>query len=537
LIASTINHGAGDFFYPTNNAARILSLIHAFVQNHTFAPLLSPSPIMLPILPNRTLFLIGILLCVVAAWFTIGYHNPDEHTQIWEFAHYKIGRVSASELSWEFPSKMRPGLQPFIAYCSILATETLGVNSPFTQAFLMRLLMGIAALFVYWEWSRWLSRDLRNAASIRWLRIGFLFFWLMPYLNVRFSSENTAAISFFGGLLLLLQALAQSQKQFSGKLVWAGLLLGLSFFFRYQIAFAGIGLFAWLLWQQRMGLKAWAALSIGALIAIGVGFVTDYWLYGEWVLAPYNYYYYNIVEEKAAGFGVWPFWWYVTEMPVALVPPLSILLCLLFAVGIWRKPRHPLTWCVVPFIVAHSMIAHKEVRFMFSMALPFFFLATAGWQYFQEKYVVKKWMEKTFMAFFWLNIVIMVFRILLPAKDMAIYYKFIWDWHHEKPETTVYFVKKAPQKHFPLVISFYEIPAQNRRDWYIDPSHSNDTTALRPGDLMVLTDASRMSATAPPGYELELEFTYYPEWLLHFNPNDWQSRTLIWKIYSLRRAE
>lgn len=53
---------------------------------------------------------------------------------------------------------------------------------------------------------------------------------------------------------------------------------------------------------------------------------------------------------------------------------------------------------------------------------------------------------KDLYGFFWLNIVIMVFRILLPAKDMAIYYKFIWDWHHKRPETTVCFVKKGPSK-------------------------------------------------------------------------------------------
>lgn len=200
---------------------------------------------MLPNLSDRALLTAGAVLCAIAAWCTIGYHNPDEHTQVWEFANYKLGNVPASDLSWEFPAQMRPGLQPFLAYCSVLGASAVGIANPFAQAFLMRLLCGAAAMFVYWKWCKWLERDLRNAASVRWMRIGLLFFWLMPYLNVRFTSENTSAICFFGGLLLLARGLENQKNKFGWDLAWAGLLLGLSFFFRYQIAFAGIGLGAW----------------------------------------------------------------------------------------------------------------------------------------------------------------------------------------------------------------------------------------------------------------------------------------------------
>lgn len=53
---------------------------------------------MWPNLSDRSLFLAGAVLCTVAAWCTIGYHHPDEHFQIWEFANYKLGRISASDL-------------------------------------------------------------------------------------------------------------------------------------------------------------------------------------------------------------------------------------------------------------------------------------------------------------------------------------------------------------------------------------------------------------------------------------------------------
>ena len=243
---------------------------------------LSTLPNMLSNLTDRTLLLLGAVLCVIAAWCTMGYHHPDEHFQIWEFANYKLGNIPASDLPWEFAEQMRPGLQPFLAYCMVLATRSIDIFNPFIQVFFMRLLSGAAALWVYWSWCKWLENDLISAAAARWMRIG------------RFSSENTSAISFFGGLLLLVQALEMHKNRFNWKLVVAGILLGLSFFFRYQIAFACIGLGAWLLFIKRPGALAWVALTSGALIAFAIGLACDFWLYGEWVFAPYNYFISNI---------------------------------------------------------------------------------------------------------------------------------------------------------------------------------------------------------------------------------------------------
>ncbi len=477
------------------------------------------------------------MLCGIAAWYTVGAYHPDEHFQIWEFANHKLGHIPASELPWEFPAKIRPGLQPFLAYYLILGTEALGIYSPFIQVFFMRLLCGAAALAVYWAWSKWLERDVKSPESIRWMRIGLLFFWIMPFLNVRFTSENTSAICFFGGLLLLVRAFASPQKKLDPNVLLAGFLLGISFFFRYQIAFAGIGLGAWLLFQNRLNWSVWLALTFGVLLSIGVGIVTDYWLYGEWVFAPYNYYFSNIVEGKAAGFGVEPVWWYLTEMPLALIPPLSLALLAFFVIGIWQKPKHPLTWCIVPFVLAHSLVAHKEVRFLFPMVLPFFFLVVSGWQYFQEKYGIKKWMSNIMMFCIWLNVVLLVYKILMPAHDRISFAKFLWEWQENHAGGKVYFVKNKPRKNYPLDMPFYKHRGQRQLDWYTDPFYKNDTTAIQAGDLMFFTDIISPAPEAPPGFRLKREYTFYPEWVLLNNTNNWQGRTRIWGIYQLVKAD
>jgi phosphatidylinositol glycan class B len=492
---------------------------------------------MLPNLTDRTLLIVGALLCGIAAWYTIGYHHPDEHFQIWEFANYKLRHIPASELPWEFPAQMRPGLQPFLAYSLVVTAQALGIDNPFVQVFLARLICGIAALTVYWHWVKWLERDFKSPETARWMRLGLLFFWLMPYLHVRFSSENTSAICFFGGLLLLLRGLETHSKRLDWKMVGAGLLLGLSFFFRYQIAFAGIGLGAWLLFKGRPSIQQWIALASGALIALGLGLVTDHWLYGEWVFAPYNYFFSNIMEGKAANFGVSPFWWYLTEMPIALLPPLSLVLLFFCALGIWEKPWHVLSWCVVPFVLAHSLVGHKEVRFLFPMAMPFFFFAAFGWEIFREKFQIKNWMTKAIGYCFGLNLAVMVFRIFIPAKEMVAYYKFLWGWANQHPESTIYFIKKEPKKNYPLNMPFYNHPNQNQADWFTDPALKNDTSALKPGDLMLITDATSPATIAPSGFQLKHAYAYYPDWILANNTNNWQDRTRIWTVYSLEKAE
>ncbi|MEO6759288.1 MAG: hypothetical protein ABIO24_07520, partial [Saprospiraceae bacterium] len=68
---------------------------------------------------NFYLGIAGFLVYGVTAWFSAGYHHPDEHFQLLELANYKLGGTTAAELSWEFRDRIRPGLQPWIA-CEVI---------------------------------------------------------------------------------------------------------------------------------------------------------------------------------------------------------------------------------------------------------------------------------------------------------------------------------------------------------------------------------------------------------------------------------
>jgi GPI mannosyltransferase 3 len=476
----------------------------------------------------RNVFVTGVLLIVTTAWFSVGYHHPDEHYQIWEFAKYKLGEAPLEDLPWEYHERMRPGLQPFIAYVSILGARLVGITDPFHQAFLLRLSIGLLVFGLYWKWCAALAPTLRDGGRL--LQLSVVFFWMLPYLNVRFSSENTAALTFLSGLLLLYPTPFPK----SGRaLLLAGFLLGLSFFFRYQIAFAGVGLGAWLLWGTTTTLRQWGGLVVGALVAVAIGFATDYWLYHDWVFAPYNYFAQNIVEDKAAGFGVSPWWWYFTEMPVLLLPPVSVLLFVFMGVGIKRSPQHVFVWCLVPFVIGHSLVGHKESRFLFPMIFPMFYLAALGWDWFTTTKPLARWLKTTFTVCVVINAIALLYRSLYPANDLVVFLRFMRQYAENHPGTTIYWEKKGPTKKEKLTPHFYQSPWMNIA--ITDTlTEMNNPTLYHPksGDLIYFRTENPVFV--PSGFQTERVYRWYPDWLLQFNPNNWQDRTRIWSVYQIK---
>lgn len=478
----------------------------------------------------RTQFpgLAGVVIILITAWFSIGYHHPDEHYQILEFAKYKLGESQASDLPWEFQEQMRPGLQPFLAYCAILCSRFAGITDPFTQAFLLRALAGLLAFGVYWKWSRLESDMFRDSGEL--LRLCLVFFWMFPYLDVRFSSENLSGISFLAGLLLIYPAPGQQPPL---RLMAGGFLLGLSFFFRYQIAFAAIGLGFWLLMQEKAPWKTWLYLLCGALMAFIPGLAADRWLYGDWVLAPYNYFAQNILENKAAGFGVSPWWSYLIDLPVTLLPPLSILLIVFLVIGIGRMPRHVFVWCLAPFLLFHTVIEHKETRFLFPLIFPIFYLAIFGWLEYANGKKLSQLARFGLGFLLVINMLALCFRSLYPANDIFTYPRFMRAYAEAHPETVIFEEKPAPDKGQKLEPRFFQSPWMNIH--YVDKFENLNKPGYEspvPGDLLFLKKPE--PDFVPAGYSIEQAYRWFPDWLLKINFNNWQKRTRIWTVYQVK---
>jgi len=305
--------------------------------------------------------IIALIWYVFTAYFSTGYNHADEHYQIIEFAAYKQGAVPANGLAWEFKSQMRPATQVAIAYTVFSLAERAGINDPYAKAFILRLITALLAVAVICFFTRSYNRLILPEYRRLFLILSF-FIWFLPFLNVRFSSETWAGL-----MLLPLVALAGKEKKRPKDFIWMGILAGLSFLFRYQMAVVVLGILIWLSIIKKERVQNMLVLVLSGLLVILAGTFIDYWFYGHFVLVPWNYVKLNLLAGKASEFGTAPWYYYFYYVFRFAFFPVGIIIILSFLILIIKKFRSVFVWTVLPFVLVHSLIPHKELRFLFPL--------------------------------------------------------------------------------------------------------------------------------------------------------------------------
>ena len=396
-----------------------------------------------------------------------------------EFANYKLGATPAADLPWEFQAQVRPTLQPVIALAVIRSLRGVGVASPFAQALMLRLLSGWLAILVFARLSRVLARSFITESTGKLLLAAAIFVWFMPYLSVRFSSENWSSLAFLGGLSLFPFEDSDDPKS-SSSLILAGLLLGLAFVFRFQIGFALVGMGAWLAARRRISLNGLLLLSLGGLVAVAIGTAADAWYYGQFVFTPWRYLDANILQGKAAEFGVSPWWFYVTAFLVAAIPPISIVLMGFACLGAYRARTQLMTWAFVSFVLLHVVVGHKEMRFLFPVAFLLVWLAVSGWEF---SWARTRW-RRTANTLGWIAVMINVVALVVvctrPAQQFLPAWRFLYDAARDAP-VTVYAEQRSPYDMEKLKPHFYDAAKLTVR---IVPSFS-ELNSAQVGDLVL----------------------------------------------------
>lgn len=418
---------------------------------------------------TRHIWMTGIAFHVLAAWFSVGYFHPDEHFQLLEYASYKLGNTPASNLPWEFHAQMRPSLQVFIAYVVAGVFQFL---DPFTTAFILRLLSAALALLTIYHAGKIFFINERH---LRLYYLLALFLWFMPYQHVRFSSEN------WSGFMILFACIMAYKDR---SLEYAGIFSGLAFCFRYQSAFFALGLFLWVVFIQKAGLRQALSFIGGFLLIFATGVCSDYWLYDQWVFTSYKYFYINLVEGKASYYGVEPFHYYILKIIESGIAPIGILLIAAFLWHLVKQPRSVFTWITLPFFILHCFIGHKELRFLFPLiyVVPFFMVTmlTAV----PERGKFRKPLRVLFRICIIINIIILPFASFKASNPRIALLK---RFYHEKEKPVClrenpYFDVQWFSFYFPKHIDPASLQTVQTVDsvasgrMLIIPSHAADTT-------------------------------------------------------------
>ncbi|MBS1665451.1 MAG: hypothetical protein JST68_30700, partial [Bacteroidetes bacterium] len=271
------------------------------------------------------------------------------------------------------------------------------------------------------------------------------FSWWIPYTRTLFSSEMLSSLLFFGAVFYYVV------KKDSRWLVpfLTGLLFALSFYARFQTAFAIVGFGAWMLFFEKKYLKL-LPLVIGFGLGIAANVQLDHDFYHQWVFTPYNYYKVNILEGKAAGFGTSPFIVYIGELiGITFAPPISILLLYFgFRAAIVKKLSNPLVLPVLLFIVGHCIVSHKEDRFLFPVlsVLPIL----VGWglndliSWYETRTLgFRKFLKGAARFSVGLNLLVLVLLFFTPYCQ-ALHFAWQLKRHFKEEPVTIYSVPRTP---------------------------------------------------------------------------------------------
>ena len=470
---------------------------------------------------HKRITIVSLVSLLVASIFSVGYHHFDEHFQILEFANYNLGNISAEELPWEFHYQMRPAIQPTMVVMLERFLGMFGATNPFWTTFILRLLSAGLTFFSIRTLYKVLKDRLTDDVLKTWLFVGSFTLWFLIYNGVRFSSENWSGNLFILGFSFCLLENKQSFKHY----LLAGSLLGLSFLFRYQSAFLTLGLGLWLVFIRREKLISIAGLAAGFLTIFGVGILVDRWFYGEWTLTTYNYFFQNILEDKVSGFGLEPWWWYFTNTIESAIPPFSLLIVLGYLSLLIFKPKSPLVWVLTPFLLLHSAIGHKELRFLFPIIPLVPAMVIFGIEAAQDKYALRlsrnRLMKGTFTVFLVINFLLLLVVSVKPADSQLPLYHTLYNDYPDN--TTLYYINDNPYDRV-LNINYYK--RDNLTILAIDKiedieDYTNALIVFKGNEHLDQFSSSK------------LVYATYPEWIYHFNFNGWIERSNPWYVYEL----
>lgn len=478
----------------------------------------------------------SLTISIITAFFSNGYHNPDEHWQINEFAAYKLGLASYNEMPWELEKQARQTIQPTIVFALANVMMGLKIFNPFNLALFLRI---ISSLLAFISTNLIVLQAKNNFRSINLFKFCLIlanFLWFIPYVHVRFQGENWAGIFFAFAVFLVIKTFENEKKN---KLFFlAGLCLGLSFDFRYQIAFSIIALGLWLISFKKINPIQMAFFMIGFLLCFGLGVLIDSWFYNQPVFVPYRYFYIQVVEAISSNWGVFPWWYYIKLFLMHVAPPLSFILLIGFFAGSITHPKNLYVWLVIAFVIGHSTMAYKEIRYLYPM-IPYFCIMV--FLPMNKPWFEKKWLQgKHFKAIKVFIIILLIQNSLLllistfkPANEIVGLLSEIYN-KSKKHKTVLLYDQTNPYYWGKIKYNFYQ--PKNIKIFPLD-SFRQKNNFITPNTTFLIATPTFDIDTSQLDFKIKPVYKTIPNWLRNFNFNNWISRSNVWSLYEITKKK
>jgi GPI mannosyltransferase 3 len=354
----------------------------------------------------------GLIIQIITAITAIGASSADQHFQIIEFSLHQLGQASGATHVWEIDNFVRPTLQVYIFSGYHRACNFLQITDPYTQLTMLRVLLGLSMFAVFNSMALYYFRN-EPKRILFYVLLLMNFSWVLPYTRTLYCSEMVSSLFFFGTFFLY--DVYKNRKPGFLLLLLIGVLFSLTFYFRFQMASAMAGVAIWLLFFEKKYSHI-LPLAIGFIIGVAGNVYLDHGFYKEWVFTPYTYFYANINAGRADSFGTSSFMRYIGLILLVMPAPIFSIIFFYYSIKtFFKKYANPLFLATVLFIIAHSLVGHKEERFMFPIfnVLPLII----GWSIPElERYYAacKQWIRKFLKGS-------LVFTIVLNALLLLVF--------------------------------------------------------------------------------------------------------------------
>ncbi len=315
--------------------------------------------------PLLSCLFLALLLRLAAVAFSRGYMASDDYFETVKIAYQAVssGLTDGQGLMrWDVVPSQEIGRSPLYVvslYGLMKLQQTLGIVDLDRMMYLIRLVHAMLSLLTVWLGYKYIYEATHR---VKWAVVGGLILgmhFLAPYLAVRNLIEQVSADLLIPALFL---AYIGTRDRNSRYLILAGLLSGLSWMMRFNVALAlwPIPLAIWFLTREfRPVLYFCLGLSIiiifsGSLDLIYLG------SFGRSSL--------NILRSVFYPAGPpplpQPFWFFAVLALVAFIPPFSFF----FLFSFFRKKiagEHLILMSsTLMFFIGHSLITQKEERFL-----------------------------------------------------------------------------------------------------------------------------------------------------------------------------
>ena len=479
-------------------------------------------------------FAAALVIHLITAWFSLGFQYQDEQSQIMDFAGYKMGMVPLDKLSWEYKAQIRQGIQPLAVVALYRTLEALHIANPFLCTFILRIFSGLLGWLSVLLITREFCRRLSSEYWRRFLVLLSCFMWPIAFIQSHFSCESISGSLFFLGVVCLL---ALQRKEEEGKkniwlLMGAGALLGLAFVVRNQTAFMIMGLGLWCIFIGRYSFKKIIIMVLPALLMVGIGIIIDHWLYGEWVFSAYRYFYVNLVEDKVSEFGVSPFYYYFYMYYIAFIPVISVFIMGLIVFSWFRYPRHILTWICVPFFIIHSLIGHKEMRFLWPLIDAIPLLLVLPFQNMDVSKLKSKAGPIAVKVMWGLNIILLIFFSCKPGYNAFGMYEYIYNYTKTNGDTYIVSNVRSPWDMDGATISFqkpHNVVLKRSRN--VDSIKYYAKASPLKNVLIAINNNAQADSFEKAYPHIKRLYKSWPAWMNYMKLNNPDAVNQVWYLY------